>query len=117
MQGLVAPAKPQTGELPGAATSPSNASGRCQNQKFTARAFHGAPSNGWSQAFGSIWAKCPGARTSLLYSIISSASTCIALETVRPSVLAVLRLITSSKVVGRMTGRSAGLAPLRIRPA
>src|SRR6266508_1489826 len=33
---------------------------------------------------------------------------------VRPSALAVLRLITSSKLVGCSTGRSAGLAPLRI---
>jgi hypothetical protein len=36
-------------------------------------------------------------------------------DTVRPSALAVLRLTTSSKVVGCCTGRSAGLAPLRIR--
>jgi hypothetical protein len=35
---------------------------------------------------------------------------------VSPSALAVFRLITSSKVVGFWTGRSAGLAPLRIRP-
>jgi hypothetical protein len=37
--------------------------------------------------------------------------------TVRPSALAVLRLMTSSNMVGRWTGRSAGLAPLRIFPA
>ena len=36
--------------------------------------------------------------------------------TVRPSACAVLRLTTSSKVVGCWTGRSAGLAPLRIFP-
>src|SRR5215813_11523792 len=35
----------------------------------------------------------------------------------RPSALAVFRLITSSKRVGCMTGRSPGLSPLRIRPA
>ena len=34
----------------------------------------------------------------------------------RPSVLAVLRLITNSNLVGCSTGRSAGLAPLRIFP-
>src|SRR5262245_14730255 len=34
--------------------------------------------------------------------------------TVRPSAFAVLRLITSSKLVGCSTGRSAGLAPFRI---
>ena len=36
--------------------------------------------------------------------------------TVRPSALAVLRLTTSSNVVGCSTGRSAGLVPLRILP-
>ena len=34
--------------------------------------------------------------------------------TVKPRALAVLRLITSSNLVGCSTGRSAGLAPLRI---
>jgi hypothetical protein len=37
--------------------------------------------------------------------------------TVRPSDSAVLRLITSSNVVGCWTGRSAGVTPLRIFPA
>jgi hypothetical protein len=36
--------------------------------------------------------------------------------TVRPSALAVLRLTISSNLVGCITGRSAGFAPLRIRP-
>ena len=36
---------------------------------------------------------------------------------VRPSALAVLRLITSSNFVGCWTGKSAGFAPLRIFPA
>jgi hypothetical protein len=36
--------------------------------------------------------------------------------TSRPSVLAVLRLITSSNLVDCITGRSAGFSPLRIRP-
>ena len=35
----------------------------------------------------------------------------------RPSALAVLRLITSSNLVGCWTGSSAGFAPLRMRPA
>src|SRR6266403_3627239 len=35
---------------------------------------------------------------------------------VRPSALAVVRLITSSNLVGCMTGRSAGWAPFRIFP-
>ena len=37
--------------------------------------------------------------------------------TVRPSALAVLRLIASSNLVGCCTGRSAGFSPLRIRSA
>ena len=37
--------------------------------------------------------------------------------TLRPSVFAVLRLMTNSNLVDCMTGRSAGFAPLRMRPA
>jgi hypothetical protein len=37
--------------------------------------------------------------------------------TVRPRAVAVLRLMTSSNFVGCCTGRTAGLAPLRIFPA
>ena len=36
--------------------------------------------------------------------------------TVRPSILAVWALMTSSNLVVCMTGKSAGLAPLRMRP-
>src|ERR1700737_1510079 len=50
------------------------------------------------------------------YSITSSASNCIELDTMRPSVLAAFRLMTSSNLVGCSTGKSAGLAPLRILP-
>src|SRR4029077_3589191 len=46
------------------------------------------------------------------HSITSSARARIDGGTVRPSVFAVLRLTTSSNVVGCWTGRSAGLAPL-----
>jgi hypothetical protein len=51
------------------------------------------------------------------YSITSSARASSDCGTVRPSASAVLRLMTSSKVVARWTGRSAGLAPLRTFPA
>ena len=51
------------------------------------------------------------------YSITSSVSASSCAGTSRPSVLAVLRLITNSNLVDRMTGRSAGFSPLRIRPA
>ena len=51
------------------------------------------------------------------YSITSSARASRVGGTSRPSVLAVFRLTTSSKLVGCCTGRSAGLSPLRMRPA
>src|SRR5712692_9220787 len=46
--------------------------------------------------------------------INSSAPTSIDCGIVRPRALAVLRLMTDSNFVGCSTGRSAGLAPLRI---
>ena len=48
------------------------------------------------------------------YSITSSAWASSVGGTVRPSVLAVLRLTMKSNLVGCSTGKSAGLAPLRI---
>jgi hypothetical protein len=51
-----------------------------------------------------------------IYSITASARNSRAVGMLRPSVLAVLRLITSSNLVGCMTGRSAGFSPLSIRP-
>ena len=51
------------------------------------------------------------------YSMTSSAVVTSDDGTVRPSDLAVLRLITNSNLVDRMTGRSAGFSPLRTRPA
>jgi ABC transporter substrate binding protein len=50
------------------------------------------------------------------HSITSSAATSSLSGTVRPSILAVWLLMTSSNLVDCTTGRSAGLAPLRIRP-
>ena len=47
-------------------------------------------------------------------SITSWAVTSSEFGTVRPSAFAVLRLITSSSLVGNSTGRSPGRAPLRI---
>src|SRR6516225_10431035 len=49
-----------------------------------------------------------------LHSITSSASNCKELGTSRPSAWAVCMLITNSNLVDCSTGRSAGLAPLRI---
>src|SRR6516162_5200331 len=49
------------------------------------------------------------------HSITSSARASSVGGTSRPSVLAVLRLITSSNLIGCSTGRSAGFAPLRMR--
>jgi hypothetical protein len=50
------------------------------------------------------------------HSITSSARASSMGGTVRPSILAVLRLSTNSNLVGCITGNSAGLAPLRTRP-
>src|SRR5262245_2144720 len=49
------------------------------------------------------------------HSITSSARASSGGGTSRPSVLAVLRLISSSYLVGACTGRSAGFVPLRMR--
>jgi hypothetical protein len=51
------------------------------------------------------------------YSITSSAICWRCTGTVRPRVLAVLRLSTNSNLVGCSTGRSAGFVPLSIFPA
>ena len=54
-------------------------------------------------------------RKSPPHSITSSAVATRVCGTVRPSALAVLRLITSATLVDCCTGRSAGLSPFRIR--
>src|SRR5712692_11316724 len=51
------------------------------------------------------------------HSITSSARALTAGGISRPIAFAVLRLSTNSNLVDRTTGRSAGLSPLRIRPA
>src|SRR5262249_25374777 len=51
-----------------------------------------------------------------LHSITSSAATSSLSGTVRLSIRAVSALITSSNLVARRTGRSAGFPPLRARP-
>src|SRR5262249_10079828 len=50
------------------------------------------------------------------HSITSSAMASKEGGTVRPSILAVLALITSSNLLDCKTGKSAGFAPLRTRP-
>src|SRR5262245_20680935 len=52
-----------------------------------------------------------------VYSITSSALASSDAGTVRPSIVAVSALMTSSNLVDCTTGKSAGLAPLRMRPA
>src|SRR4051794_35499193 len=56
----------------------------------------------------------PGPGSCWRHSITSSARSSSVGGTIRPSALAVLRLIRSSNLVGCSTGRSAGFAPLRI---
>src|SRR5262249_46615625 len=50
------------------------------------------------------------------HSITSSASASNLSGIWRPSAVAVLRLITSLKIVGCWTGKSPGFSPLRMRP-
>src|SRR5262249_47454465 len=50
------------------------------------------------------------------HSITSSAVICMISGIVRPRAFAVLRLITSSNLVGCRIGRSAGFSPLSTRP-
>src|SRR5262249_32164704 len=50
------------------------------------------------------------------HSITSSARASSVVGTVRPIVFAVCRLMTNSNLVGCTTGKSVGLAPLRMRP-
>src|SRR5262245_44149110 len=59
---------------------------------------------------------CANSGHCMLYSNTSSAHPTSVLGTLRPSALAVLRLIYSSTFVDCCTGSSAGLSPLRIRP-
>jgi hypothetical protein len=59
---------------------------------------------------------CPQAEV-LTYWITSSAVANSVSGLVRPSALAVVRLIASSNLVDCTTGRSGGFAPLRMRPA
>src|SRR5262249_17354785 len=70
----------------------------------------------WSSARVACTGRLLGqpARASTGYSITWSARPSTDCGIVRPSALAVLRLITNSNLVGCSTGRSAGLAPLRI---
>jgi signal transduction histidine kinase len=51
------------------------------------------------------------------YSMTSSASAINLSGTSRPSIFAVLRFMIISNLVGKSTGKSAGLSPLRMRPA
>jgi len=63
---------------------------------------------------GTIAVICTAAKHPL-YSITSSATASSAGGTVRPSALAVFRLMTSSYLVGCCTGRSPGFSPLKMR--
>ena len=60
--------------------------------------------------------KSPNSDIAPLHSITSSAIASTPGGIVRPSALAVLRLMTNSNLVALVTGRSAGFSPLRTRP-
>ena len=81
---------------------------RCgSNVRFT-------PESGHVQCTGSC-PLCANSGHSATQSITSSARATNVGGTMRPSVLAVLRLMTKSNLVGCKTGRSAGFSPLRMR--
>jgi hypothetical protein len=69
-----------------------------------------------SDALGQFRTNCIAA-IKATYSIISSASADRLGGTSMPIAFAALRLITNSNLVGSITGKSAGLAPLSIRAA
>ena len=69
---------------------------------------------GWDVRFAPTADSCSAAKC--IYSITSSAAARSVGEKVRPSALAVFALITSSNLVDCCTGKSAGFAPLRMRP-
>ena len=87
----------------------------------TPRASHRAPPCIWTflsslgkREFFSIPLGTPGQEGATTYRITWSALMRTDWGMVRPSALAVFMLMTNSKRVGCSTGRSAGLAPLRI---
>ena len=76
--------------------------------------------HGWlpfaADSITAVWHSDAARGPSTHHSITSSAATSNLSGTVRPSALAVLRLMTNSNLVGLITGRSAGFSPLRMRP-
>jgi len=93
-----------------------NTSGLMVDGRSSTRCCH---SRRWKADFRRIRGQAPMPRdrtsgTPDRYSITLSARTRIAGGIVMPIAFAVLRLITSSNLVGCWTGRSAGLAPLKI---
>src|SRR5262249_7670146 len=63
------------------------------------------------------WEQTNAPQHGLAYSITSSAVESSVGGTARPSILAVQALMTNSNLVDCTTGKSAGFAPLRMRPA
>ena len=66
-------------------------------------------------AFQADWGQERNSGIDRFYSITSSARARRLCGTSMPSVLAVLRLMTSSYLVDTCTGKSAGFSPLRMR--
>ena len=75
------------------------------------------PESGHSAGLLRMSALCQKRTLARRHSITSSALASSVVGMSRPSAFAVLRLMTSSNLVGCMTGKSAGLAPFKMRPA
>jgi len=100
-------------------TAPNSSRTRCCCAARNSRVIHHTRTAHVNQTHISVAKRVLGELTRLAHdhSMTSSARARIDGGTVMPRASAVFKLTTSSKVVGCWTGRSAGFAPLRIRPA
>ena len=100
---------------------PMSQLGHLQTLRRRLNSFRFTRESGHPGAGSDMSAKCPISRLmhrskSHPQSITSSASASSVFGIAMPSALAVLRLTTSSNLVGCTTGRSVGFSPLRMRP-
>jgi len=109
----------QCGILAGLSTGMGHQRSRCSRPRDHACPLRSESDHRRSNYDAPLCAKSDRTQCSKIraYSITSSASASSFGGMSRPSAFAVLRLTASWKRVGCRTGRSAGLSPLRMRPA